>query len=315
MIAIIGAGIAGLTAARTLQGAGHAVRVVEKSRGLGGRIATRRGPHGAFDHGAQYASVRDADFAAYCAEAAGADACADWRFGDDDARRVVGLPGMSGLVKPLAEGIDVERERRVTRIVRDGEAFHLEMEGGAMLGPFSHVISAVPAPQAVPLLAEHGAPFDALKGVDIAPCWTLMLAFAAAPALPPVKRFDGTGTLGWIARDSAKPGRDDGSERWVVHAAPDWSRAHLEDAADAVRGALLTALGDEAGAALPEVTHAATHRWRYAQVMEPLGQPFLLAPDGRLGACGDACLGGRVEAAYLSGLRLGRTMAERLQGR
>ena len=60
--AIIGAGIAGITCARTLVQAGHQVTVFEKSRGVGGRMSTRSTPFGSFDHGTQYFTVRDARF-------------------------------------------------------------------------------------------------------------------------------------------------------------------------------------------------------------------------------------------------------------
>lgn len=61
-IAIIGSGLAGLTAARTLMQAGHEVTVFEKSRGVGGRMSTRQTEFGSFDHGAQYFTVRDDRF-------------------------------------------------------------------------------------------------------------------------------------------------------------------------------------------------------------------------------------------------------------
>jgi renalase len=60
--AIIGAGMAGITAARTLIEAGHKVTVFEKSKGAGGRMSTRRTELGSFDHGAQYFTVRDDRF-------------------------------------------------------------------------------------------------------------------------------------------------------------------------------------------------------------------------------------------------------------
>ena len=51
-VAVIGAGLAGLTAAARIAAGGAAVTVYDKSRGLGGRLATRRSPQGSFDHGA-----------------------------------------------------------------------------------------------------------------------------------------------------------------------------------------------------------------------------------------------------------------------
>ena len=62
-VAIIGAGIAGLSCASALQQAGIRVRVFEKSRGVGGRMSTRRGEGWECDHGAQYFTVSDDLFA------------------------------------------------------------------------------------------------------------------------------------------------------------------------------------------------------------------------------------------------------------
>ncbi|MGH8355151.1 MAG: FAD-dependent oxidoreductase, partial [Pseudomonas sp.] len=61
-IAIIGTGIAGLSAAQALHAAGHAVQLFDKSRGSGGRMASKRSDAGALDLGAQYFTARDRRF-------------------------------------------------------------------------------------------------------------------------------------------------------------------------------------------------------------------------------------------------------------
>ena len=58
-IAIIGAGISGCSCAHQLTQAGHQVTVVEKGRGVGGRMATRRMDGARIDHGAQFFTARD----------------------------------------------------------------------------------------------------------------------------------------------------------------------------------------------------------------------------------------------------------------
>ena len=66
-VLILGAGLAGLSCARRLQDAGKKVLVLEKARGLGGRMACRRTEKGAWDHGAQYFTATDQDFMAQIA--------------------------------------------------------------------------------------------------------------------------------------------------------------------------------------------------------------------------------------------------------
>ncbi|NBO15850.1 MAG: FAD-binding protein, partial [Betaproteobacteria bacterium] len=118
--AIVGAGMAGVVAARTLWRAGHQVSVFEKSSGASGRMATRHTDFGSFDHGAQYFTVRDERFALALGQVPGTlDHHRAWSvasvrvldaFGrklsvapQDNAYRWVGTPGMNNLVRHWAQ--------------------------------------------------------------------------------------------------------------------------------------------------------------------------------------------------------------------
>ncbi len=321
-IAVIGAGIAGLACARALAEGGAAVRLLDKGRGPGGRVATRRvaAPDGTtlgFDHGAQYATARDPGFAALLREAG----ALPW----PDPARFVAAPGMSALARHMAAGLDLACGRHVTALgggrgawtlrhldatlVRPGRPVP-EDAAAEVEGPFDRVAVTLPAPQALPLLGGHLPPEAQarLAAVRIAPCWTVMAAFPARLDLPDWLRPGDGGVLGWAARDSAKPGRAAGTEAWVVQAGPAWSRDHLEAGAETVIPALLAALGARAGAPLPAPDLALAHRWRYALVEAPLGAPCLWDAATGIGLAGDWCLEGRVESAFLSGRALARAM-------
>lgn len=313
-IAVIGAGLAGLSCARALAARGAAVRLFDKGRAAGGRLATRRAEAGGqalqFDHGAQYLTARTEGFAALLAEFG----ARPW----GEPGRCVAAPGMSALPRAMARGLDLAAARHVTAIeggpgawlvrhldaalVRPGRP--LPTEAPATEGPFDAVAVTLPPAQAAPLVAPHAPAWpDRLAAVRMAPCWTVMAAFATRLPLPDALRPEG-GAIGWAARDSSKPGRPAASECWVVQGAPAWSRDHLEEAPETVVRALLAALGALAGAALPEPLHAAAHRWRYSLVEAPLGEPCLADPALRLGLGGDWCLAGRAEAAFESGAAL-----------
>jgi renalase len=155
----------------------------------------------------------------------------------------------------------------------------------------------------------------------VAPCWTLMLAFPnALPASPnqPLRPLGPQWNaarsthhrIAWLARESSKPARDS-IERWTVQASADWSREHLEDDAERVKGKLLKAFAEVTGIrATPE--YAVAHRWRYAKTETPLqainGRTHLWNSKLHLGACGDWCIGHRVEDAFVSGLELAMTV-------
>ncbi|RVT86862.1 FAD-binding protein [Rhodobacteraceae bacterium CCMM004] len=290
-IAVVGAGLAGLTAARHLADAGRGVAVFDKSRGTGGRLATRRGPAGAFDHGAPAVDAREAAFAALLADLAarGAAERADGGW--------AGRPGMSGLVKPLAEGLTVCTATEIAEIARSDTGWRLTDTDGSVHGPFRAVALAIPAPQARARLPQAvAAPLDT---VEMAPRWTLMLGQAPSKALgqgPSKGLAPARDPIETLIPQRGAPGRI------VAHATAEWSTAHLEAPREAVQAALLATLGHDA----PPV-HVAVHRWRYARTARPLGRPFLDCGDG-LVAGGDWALGDRAEHAWLSG----RAMAAHL---
>ncbi len=321
-VAIVGAGMAGLACARRLHRAGAAVTVFDKGRRPGGRLATRRAGDLQFDHGAQYATARNPLFQAML-QAAGPLA-ATWTDRPQDPWWV-GVPGMSALAQAVvADGAgQVLSRRHVAFLHRDPDGWHVRhldaanaapglvsAEGGEVAGPFDAVALAIPAPQAAGLLDGIGHPLaHRLAAVRMAPCWAVMLAFPDAHDGPDIRTHDGP--LAWIARDSSRPGRPGLPECWVGHASPAWSRAHLERSPDDVLPLLRDAFAAATGIGAPP-SAAAVHRWRYARVEAALGQPCLSRSDGLpegLAACGDWCLGPRVEAAFESGLAAADTLA------
>jgi predicted NAD/FAD-dependent oxidoreductase len=320
-IAVIGAGLAGLVCARALIARGHGVRLFDKGRSPGGRLATRRAAGLQFDHGAQYLTARGPGFAALLAEAG----AAPWETAD----HFVGTPGMSALPHALARGLNLVTRRHVGAVTGSPGAWMLQHWDAALArpgqplprtppdgaGPFDAIALTLPPEQAAPLVAPHGPDWPArLAAVRMAPCWTLMVGFATRLPLPDSNR-PAYGPLGWAARDSAKPGRDPATECWVVQANPNWSRAHLESDAAQVVPALLEALAALAGAPLPVPIHAAAHRWRYSLVETPLGHPCLVDPALLIGLAGDWCLAGRAEAAFDSGIALAAALAQGLSRR
>ena len=315
-VAVVGAGMAGLTCALALAGAGHGVTVFDKGRAAGGRIATRRTGASSFNHGAQYATARSASFHALMTELQSAGVAAPWEAAQDgDEVRWSGLPGMSAISRHLA--LQLPRppllERQVAFLhggdhgwsVRHFAASDIAPgavadHGGEVSGRFDAVLLALPAPQAAPLLAAIGHRFAArAAAARYAPCWAGMASFGEPVEAPDAQRRRDGGPLGWLARESSRPGHPGGPDAWALHASAEWSRANLERPAAAVATELAAAFQDLTGA--PDPIHAAAQRRRYALVERALSEACLWDPAARVGACGDWCLGGRVEAAFSSG--------------
>jgi predicted NAD/FAD-dependent oxidoreductase len=314
-IAVIGAGCAGLTAAHILRDAGASVTLFDKSRGVGGRMATRRIGERRFDHGAQYVTARGEAFRALigslCERGAAAPWEAVWGTGDGmriaaesiDAPRFAGIGGMTALPRAMAQGFDVILEAEIADLSRPDRQWTLETRNGGRHVGFDAVILAVPAPQAVPLLTGITEFAIDVAAATYAPCWATMVEFAQRPDIPfdAIKLNDAI--LAWVARDAGKPGRDAAPETWVLHGAADWSLAYLEEPPEVIPAELLERFSTLFGTTATAIS-ATAHRWRYAQVRESAGVPFFWDPAVRVGACGDWCLGARVEAAFDSGLAL-----------
>ena len=295
-VVIIGSGIAGLSCARILTAAGLAPVVLDKGRGIGGRVATRRVGAMQFDHGAQYVTAQSPSFAALLSELHTGGVLAEWS-DEGDCSRYVGQPGMSALAKALGAGLDIRQGVQIKAITQISNGWALQLGDGVL--ETSRVVLTVPAPQVVGLLgAEHPLVAD-LAPVRLAPCLTLMAAIPAS--VPFTRRLDRDDPLTWIALDNSKPNRPQGPALWVAQAGQEFSERHLEQDAPAIANAMLPLLCDRLGVTADRVTHAATHRWRYARVTQALGQLFLTSADGTLHLGGDWCIGPRLEAAWQSG--------------
>ncbi|GAA3999470.1 hypothetical protein GCM10022279_23940 [Comamonas faecalis] len=333
--------MAGVVCARTLAQAGHAVDVFEAAPQPGGRTAALDSPFGSFDSGAQYFTVRDGRFQTALMQTV-PDLCRRWSVSTvrmlDAAGRVttaapppseahwVATPTMGSLVDawaaPLAQAGQLHTDQTVVGLTRgDGLRWQVRTrsrDGSTHeRGEFDAVVLALPAPQAQALLLQSQldvAWSAALDGVDIAPCWTMMLAFAHAvqPGLTTLgPQWNAARSthhrIAWLARESSKPARNQ-VERWTVQASPAWSREHLQDEPARVQGKLLKAFAEVTGIhAAP--THVQLRRWQYAQTQSSLGQTCVWDAELGLGACGDWCLGYRLEDAFVSGLELALAMA------
>jgi renalase len=325
-IAVVGAGLAGLSCAQALLQAGHTVHVFDKARGPSGRMSTRRaeddnGPWQC-DHGAQYFTARDPAFRAEVARWQQAGVAALWnaRLASFDGtawttpatplERFVGTPRMTSpaawLVQHLGDPALAQWQTTVQRLDHSEGGWTITSAEHGLHSPrYSAVLLAVPAPQAVPLLAPVSPAGAAIAAsARMRGSWAVMLRYASPVALPWEGAFINTGPLRWVARDSSKPGRT-GQETWLLHASPEWSEAHIEDSAEAVTTALLTAFAALGGLAPLAAT---AHRWRYADTEPALTQGSWWDAQMRLGLCGDWLHGGKVEGAWLSG----RALAQQL---
>lgn len=285
--------------------------MLEKSRGFGGRAATRRVADAVFDHGAQYFTVRSEAFGAWVDALKARGVVRLWSQGfhslhhgalhepERGHARYVCPDGMNTLGKVLAEGLRVHRETRVVALRQLAQGWELRCDTGESYRA-RRCLVAIPAAQALELSAPVMAePLQRrLASVQMAPCFALALGFAERLSLP----FDGVtldgGVLAWIAHDSAKRA-DARHSVLMLHSSADFAKAHFDTDSAVVAKALLEAFTQtQLTAAQPQWHNL--QRWRYALAETPLAVPYL--QQGSLFFAGDWCGGARLESAYLSGL-------------
>ncbi|MFN0123207.1 MAG: NAD(P)/FAD-dependent oxidoreductase [Blastocatellia bacterium] len=318
---IIGAGMAGLMAARTLQAGGVRVTLLDKGRGPGGRMATRRvetpgGARGYFDHGAQFFTVRDARFARYVAAWTSAGLAREWSRGfapmpdtpadliNDGHPRYCGTAGMNAIPRHLAQGLDLRLNALVERLDCDERTWRAHLASGETVSAAALILTP-PVPQSLVLLgrimnAWPAALRQALARITYDPCFAILATLSGPSGLPDPGALQlSREPIAWIA-DNHRKGISPAAHTVTIHAGPVFTRAHQDMPHDTVARLLL----DMAQFWLKaSVQSWQTHRWRYSQPRLQYPHPCLLVRETPpLVFAGDAFGAPRIEGAALSGM-------------
>lgn len=319
-VAIIGAGIAGLSCATQLKALGFQVQLYEKSRGVSGRMSTRNANDWSADHGAQYFTARDPLFIKELNKWIDSDVAAIWNprlkvFKDkqwqdhiSSENRYVGTPAMNSPGKHLAKDLPIHLNQTIDRLTFDhGKWLLHSLESGDIEQQFDWLVLALPGPQSVALTKSINKTIEEVANhANMQGCWTVMASFKENLHLPFDAAFINDEIISWMSRNNSKPNRS-GLETWIIHANPQWSQEWIElEKNEAARLILDCAkkLGLDGDGA-----NIAIHRWRYASGHTHPIPGFKIREDLQLGSCGDWLHGGRVEGAWLSGYKLASQIA------
>ncbi|MBF2036244.1 MAG: NAD(P)-binding protein [Leptolyngbyaceae cyanobacterium T60_A2020_046] len=347
-IVVIGAGMAGLTCAQRLCGAGYPVRVLEKSRGLGGRMATRRLEGWPLDHGARGLQPRSAAFQAVVQQLHDCGAIVPWRsptFQLDLATQHliptesepfwVAPAGMSAVGKALGAGLQIERQHRAIALAAPDHApwqIHAEAttQPSPIFIPAAAVAVMIPAGQVIPLLQPwvgrgvESAQWHAIAAVDYAPCITIMAQYdvgvstspegAIAPHQPWQVLGHPDSPFFWVGLDSSK--RQATTPAVVIHSSAAFAESWLEAPDLQPAGEqLLKAAGDTIAPWLAHPVRWQVHRWRYAIATQPCPHLPHGNQPGPWVAGGDWCGDRQLETAFEAGWQAAAILNQMLEGR
>jgi renalase len=305
-VLVIGAGMAGLIAAAELQRAGHRVLVLDKGRGVGGRLASRRIDGATFDHGAQFITARDPRFAALLEQCRQTGAAEEWCLGfaggADGHARWRGKPAMSAVAKHLALGLDLHLEMPVVALRRADDCWRAETTTGRTFTTGAVVLTP-PVPQSLAMLDAGGivlAPEmrTRLAAIEYARCLAVMAVLDGPSRIPPPGGLaPADGPIAWIA-DNALKGIS-AEPAVTIHATHAFSLKHWERDPQESGRALLDAAAPWLGAGIRTFQ---VHGWRYSKPMQVDEEPCVVVSQSPpLVLAGDAFAGPRVEGAALSG--------------
>jgi renalase len=314
-IAIIGAGISGLTAASILKNYAN-VTIFEKSRGVGGRMSTRREGLFYFDHGAQFFTAKTDAFKSFMSAMLDQGIIMRWdaRFVEFEYQTIVSrrnwneqdphyvaVKSMNAVAKYLAKDIDIQLNKRIATIKHNGK-WDLIDDLENHVGSFDWVISSAPAEQTAELMPKLFTYHADIASSKMVGCFALMLGFTQPLPLDFDAALIRGSNISWISVNSSKPGRDD-IFCLVVHSTNQWAENHQDED----RGKLMEYLCEETssiiGYDVNVAKHKAIHYWRYANI-EKQNKPLMIDAHQKLAACGDWCIQGGVEAAYTSGMNI-----------
>jgi len=289
-VAVVGAGIAGLVAARDLAGAGHDVTVIEKSRGLGGRLAARRVEGTVVDHGLPVLEVPPGGVMAALVDQTAPGPVPL----DGDA--VAWPTGMTALPKAMAAAmatggsVEMMLGARVAALRAAGDAIEVAQDQGNTIGTFDAVIITAPAPQAVELLEQSPEPAraDVLRDVQYDPAVMVLAGFAMDEPGWVAARPD-TGPVAYVTNESVK-GRPpvDGVVPTVARLRPDASETLFDASDEAVLTDAIPAIRTVLGPGAPEPSWTQVKRWRYSVARTRVDQASANPTGSRIIVAGDA---------------------------
>ncbi len=306
---IIGAGMAGLSAARVLIQKGHDIVVLDKGRGVGGRMSTRTIEQAKADHGAQYFSVKSPEFQSFIEELATDNVIKEWRLSQRDNVRYVGAKGMNTIPKKMAERLNVKLNEKVVLIAGN----EVKTESGNSYG-FDNLIVTIPIPQAIDLFRHSGLTISendqmVLDSIEYDPCIAVMAVLKQPTEILSGGVILENQPVAWIA-DNFQKGITS-IPTATLHASAAYSKKCLEGDLQEVAREMLSSVSSYIQP--DNILSSQVHRWRYSLASKRYEPPFYRLDNPPIYLAGDGFGIGNVEGAFLSGLEVAKMISNDYQ--
>ncbi len=307
--------MAGLTAALELQKNGWGVTVLDKGRGMGGRLATRRIDNGRADHGAQYFSAKTPDFQQFVANLQTKGILSEWHLGGIFQNpRFIGTDGMNAIAKYMAKDLTVKTNEKVVMLSGDKHSCEVVTEFGTHYKADRLIITA-PVPQVQTLFEDSQiditeAEKATFESVIYAPCIAVMLSLSRPSKMPlsGYLKFE-AGPVAWVA-DNFQKGISPLKYTVTIHASAEFSQAQFEADQNQTGQTMIDCLKE--WIELDSIETVSVHRWRYSLAEKRRIEPFVICGQSSFPVLigGDGFGMGNVEGAFVSGLKMAQHLTK-----
>jgi hypothetical protein len=317
-IAIIGAGFAGLVLANQLKNFAE-ITIFEKSRGVGGRMASRTKDNFTFDFGCQFFLAKNPQFINFLQPFIDKKIVQslEGNFVEIDNYQItynrqwnraknhyVATPKMTNLCKEMAIDLKIISQTKVARLNKINNSWQVFDEQQNFLGDFDWVFLAIPPLQVADILPKDCSFFNDLAKFKMMGCYSLMLGLSQSLNLNFDFALIKNSIISWISSENSKP-HENIAHGYTILARNSWADLHIDDDLELIKSQLIAEFEKIINQKLPEILHCDIHRWRYANIAKQENSSgYLFDKKHQIGACGDWLIHGRVEASYLSAIKL-----------
>lgn len=313
-IAIVGAGLSGLSCANRLHQQGHRITIFERANRRSGRLSNKTLNNVSVDNGAQYFTARSDAFKQQCEQWMSLGVIARWnmtphrmadgklKLSPDETARMVGVPSMGSLCEHLAQNHDIKYNYNVSRISQSADQWALHSDIGEATHLFDGVVLSLPSENCHKVLTNSSLPLLNSSADVHDPCWSVILEYDTRLDVDFCGAFCEDEMLRWLSYDTSKPGRDKSTHMYVAHLNNKWTEKHIDlDRKDVI--ALVENRLNNLFANTQPSLNGRAHLWRYAIPKKTfIPASCYIDHDIKLAVSGDWTKQGRVENAFLTGL-------------
>ena len=230
---------------------------------------------------------------------------------NDDFPHYVGAPTMSEMGRFLAQDLDVKLNMEV-QIKKEENQWHIIDINGVNHGSFDWVISTAPSLQSAAILSDEFKFHNILMERNMIECFSLMLGFENKLDLTWEAALISDADISWISVNSSKPDRRK-DFTLLIHSTNLWAKNNFNIKKDVIIEQLLDATSEIVGKSIYNSKFIDLHRWKFANIKKQIIKPAFIDQSNRMAACGDWCIKGRIESAFLSGFDLANEMRNLLK--